>query len=276
MRFCLSFFFLCLGTLVTAKSPDYCAIEDAVAREKLPLHKTIPAAKPKEMTPAAPWPKKQDFVDWRRSHGDASSSRYSLLDQINLENVASLEMAWVYRSDDGKSNVQANPILVEGVLITPTPGKRMVGLDATTGKELWNFRDDKGGQPAFRGMVHWEGNDKHAGHILFTAGETLYALRPKDGKVLFAKPGPEVRAAGAIFKNVLVLAGFRKDVFGFDVRTGERLWTFHTIPEKGEYGHNTWDTPENGANCWGGMSLDEGRGIAYVSTGSPKPNFLGH
>ena len=276
MRTALAFFFPCLVASATNKSPDYWAIENAAAREKLPLYKTIPAAKPEEMTPAAKWPKKQDYVDWRRSHGDASSSRYSLLDQINLDNVAGLEVAWTYRSDDGKANVQANPIVVGGVLITPTPGKRVVGLDAATGEERWSFRSEKGGQPAFRGMVHWEGNDKHEERILFTAGETLYALRPKDGKILFAKPGPEVRAAGAIFKNILVLAGFRKDVFGFDVRTGEKLWTFHTIPEEGEFGHETWDKPENGANCWGGMSLDSHRGIAYVSTGSPKPNFLGH
>ncbi|MBT3567769.1 MAG: PQQ-binding-like beta-propeller repeat protein [Opitutae bacterium] len=276
MRTKLTLLLLSLVSTVTGKSPDYWAVEDPKVREKLPLYKTIPAAKPEEMTPAVKWPKKQDFIDWRRSQGDATSSRYSLLDQINLENISDLETAWIYRSEDGKANVQANPIVVQGVLITPTPGKRMVGLDAATGKELWNFRNEKGGQPAFRGMVHWEGNEKHEGRILFTAGETLYALRPKDGKVLFAKPGPEVRAAGAIFKNVLVLAGFRKDVFGFDIRTGEKLWTFHTIPEEGEFGHDTWDRPENGANCWGGMSLDAHRGIAYVSTGSPKPNFLGH
>ncbi len=275
MRACLTSLFICFVGSAKGESPDYWAVEDAEAREKLPLYKTIPAAKPEEMTPAVQWPKKKDFVDWRRSHGDAASSRYSLLDQINLKNVGDLKMAWTYRSEDGQANVQANPIVVEGVLITPTPGKRMVGLDAGTGKELWTF-SPKSGQPAFRGMVHWEGNGKQEGRILFTAGETLYALRPKDGKVLFAKPAPEVRAAGAIYKNVLVLAGFRKDVFGFDVRTGEKLWTFHTIPEKGEFGHDTWDGPENGANCWGGMSLDEGRGIAYVSTGSPKPNFIGN
>ena len=262
-------------SIATGESTDYWAIEDAEARKKIPLYKTIPAANPEEMTPAAEWPEKEDYVDWRRSHGDASSSRYSLLDQINSKNVSDLEVAWTYRSEDGNANVQANPIVVEGVLVTPTPGKRVVGLDATNGKELWSFRP-KAGQPAFRGMVHWKGSDEHEGRVLFTAGETLYALRPKDGKMLFAEQAVQVRAAGAIYKHVLVLAGFRKDVFGFDLRTGKKLWTFHTIPEEGEFGHDTWDKPENGANCWGGMSLDAGRGITYVSTGSPKPNFIGN
>ncbi|MBT6850831.1 MAG: pyrrolo-quinoline quinone, partial [Opitutae bacterium] len=163
MRTNLTLLLLSLVSIVTGKPPDYWAVENPKVREKLPLYKTIPAAKPEEMTPAVKWPKKQDFIDWRRSQGDATSSRYSLLDQINLENVSDLETAWIYRSEDGKANVQANPIVVQGVLITPTPGKRMVGLDAATGKELWNFRNEKGGQPAFRGMVHWEGNEKHEG-----------------------------------------------------------------------------------------------------------------
>ena len=135
MRTILASSVVCLACSVIGKSPDYWAIEDAEEREKLPLYKTIPAAKPEEMTAAGPWPNKRDYLDWRRSHGDAASSRYSLLDQINLGNVTELEIAWTYRSEDGKANVQANPIVVAGVLITPTPGKRMVGLDATTGKE---------------------------------------------------------------------------------------------------------------------------------------------
>ncbi len=64
-------------------------------------------------------------------------------------------------------------------------------------------------------------------------------------------------------------------MYGFDVTSGERLWTFQTIPEQGQFGHDTWDQVGQGANCWGGMALDQRRGIAYVATGSPKPNFIG-
>jgi quinoprotein glucose dehydrogenase len=59
-----------------------------------------------------------------------------------------------------------------------------------------------------------------------------------------------------------------KDVWGFDVATGRQLWTFHTVPHEGEFGYDTWDTTEDyAANAWAGMALDEGRGIAYVTTG---------
>ena len=73
-----------------------------------------------------------------------------------------------------------------------------------------------------------------------------------------------------------MVPGFEKDVWAFDAVTGEPRWTFHTVPHEGELGYDTWDrTESNAANCWGGMALDEQRGIAYITTGSAKPNFLG-
>src|SRR5262249_33662577 len=80
---------------------------------------------------------------------------------------------------------------------------------------------------------------------------------------------------GAIWQHVLVIPGFRGDVFGYDILSGKELWRFHTIPKPGEYGADSWKGQEVGANCWGGMALDESRGIAYIATGSPKPNFMG-
>src|SRR2546423_9060188 len=64
---------------------DYWAVEDAKAREKLPLYKTIPAAKPEELTPANGYPKPETFLTWHRSHGDNGGMRYSALKQINRQ-----------------------------------------------------------------------------------------------------------------------------------------------------------------------------------------------
>jgi quinoprotein glucose dehydrogenase len=61
----------------------------------------------------------------------------------------------------------------------------------------------------------------------------------------------------------------------FDVITGAPLWTFNSIPGPGEFGHDTWPVAGYGAGTWGGMALDEARGIACISTGSPHPNYLG-
>ncbi|MEY2427718.1 MAG: quinoprotein glucose dehydrogenase [Verrucomicrobiota bacterium] len=267
---------------------DYWAVEDAKAREKLPLYKTIPAAKPDELTPANGYPKPETFLTWHRSHGDNGGTRYSALDQINRGNVTNLQQAWIYHSDDDSNNIQCNPIIVRGIMIAPTPGKSMVGLDAENGKELWRFKPE--GRPAYRGLIYWPGGEKAKERVMFCGGRYLYALNPNTGEAIttFGENGHALlpgrvqggfgaaTAGPGIFKQIIVVPGFEKDVWGFDVVTGKLLWTFHTVPHPGEFGYETWDRTEDyAANCWSGMAMDEVRGIAYISTGGPKPNFIG-
>ncbi len=131
---------------------------------------------------------------------------------------------------------------------------------------------------------------------MFCSGRYLYALNPKNGRpiIQFGHGGrvllPEsiqdkyyitegygaATAGPAIFKNVIVVPGFEKDVWGFDVVSGKQLWTFHTVPHPGEFGYDTWDHTESyAANDWTGMAMDEVRGIAYISTAGAKLNFIG-
>lgn len=302
----------------------YWAIEDPKERETLPLYQTIPAAKPEELTPANGFPKRETYTTWHRSHGDNGGARFSALNQINRQNVTNLQVAWVYHSRDGSNNIQCNPIIVNGVMFAPTPGRHIVAVNAETGVELWRFKpEEPQGRPAFRGLVYWPGDDvvgqasslsrgtgvspvpsvertvspNETGklpvpleRVLFCAGKYLYALNPKTGRPIpdFGEDGKTLlpgvaqgdfgaaTAGPAIFARIIVVPGFEKDVWGFDVVTGKHLWTFHTVPQPGEFGYDTWDrTVSYGANCWGGMALDEVRGIAYITTGSPKPNFIG-
>jgi len=267
---------------------DYWAVEDAAAREKLPLYQVIPAAKPDELTPANGWPKQETYQTWHRSHGDNGGTRYSALGQINRQTVSNLTVAWTYHSGDGSNNIQCNPIIAHGVMFAPTPGKHIVAVNAATGVELWRFKP--GGRPAFRGLIYWPGQNSAGERVLFCVGKYLYALNPKTGEPIpnFGEGGKALlpgnaqgdfgaaTAAPAIFERIIVVPGFEKDVWGFDVVTGEQRWTFHTVPQPGEFGYDTWDhTEPYGANCWGGMAMDDVRGIAYVTTGSPKPNFIG-
>jgi quinoprotein glucose dehydrogenase len=267
---------------------DYWAVEDAKEREKLPLYQVIPAATPRELTPANGFPGRETYLKWQRSHGDSGGTRYSALDQINRQTVSRLQVAWTYHSNDGKDNIQCNPIIVDGVMYAPTPGKFIVAVNAETGAEVWRVKPE--GRPAFRGLIYRPGRDGASPRIFFCAGPDLYALDPKSGQPVagFGKEGKTrlpgrtqgdfgaATAAPAIFEQTVVVPGFEKDVWGFDAVTGELRWTFHTVPEPGEFGYDTWDRPESyAANCWAGMALDEQRGIAYVTTGSPKPNFVG-
>jgi quinoprotein glucose dehydrogenase len=125
---------------------------------------------------------------------------------------------------------------------------------------------------------------------MFCAGKYLYALNPKTGQPIadFGEGGKAVlpgRAQGdfgaatagpTIFERIIVVPGFEKDAWGLDVVSGKHIWTFHTVPQPGEFGYDTWDQTEPyAANCWSGMAMDEVRGIAYITTGGPKSNFIG-
>ena len=239
------------GSSGVAITRDYWAIEDAKEREKLPLYKIIPAARPDELTPANAYPKPETFLTWHRSHGDNGGMRYSALHQINLQNITNLEQAWIYHSGDGSNNLQCNPIVVRDIMIAPTPGKFMVGIKADTGTELWRFKPE--GRPAFRGLIYWPGAKTDVERVLFCAGKYLYALNPGNGKPVaaFGENGHTVlpgrvqgdfgaaTAGPAIFKEIVVVPGFEKDVWGFDAVTGKHLWTFHTVPHPGEFGYET-------------------------------------
>lgn len=254
-------------------------------RDLLPEQITIPAAKVSELTPANGHPRREDLVTWSRSHGDAGSMRYSALDQINVANIHRLEVAWIYRSNDGKANIQCNPVIVNGVMYAPTAGDSMVAVNAETGKEIWRFRPE--GRPAQRGLIYWPGDKRLKPRIIFLSSRFLYALdaatgRPaagfgQDGRVpLDSEPLPAGIGvvAPAILDNIIVTP-YRNVVHGLRVDDGEMLWSFHLIPRDGEFGRDTWNRRRRGVNCWGGMALDVLRGIAYVSTGSPHPNFSG-
>lgn len=262
-----------------AAARDFWLPEDPAAREALPEIQVIPAATADELTPAISPSPLGSGANWTRSHGDNGSTRFSRLDQIHRGNVAKLEIAWTYHSGDGEGNIQSNPVIVDGVIYVPTVGHHVVAIDGATGKELWRFKPE--GRPAHRGLVYWPGTETVPPRLIFPSGKWLYALDPATGRPVpgFGRAGRidsgESVVAPAIFENVLVVPGFHQDVFGFDVISGQRLWTFHTIPRPGEFGADTWSQPGTGANCWGGMALDDQRGIAYFSTGSPKPNFTG-
>ena len=254
------------------------ATAEAAERGNLPLYKTIPAANPEDLTPANGYPKSD--ATWHRSHGNAYGTRHSTLNQIHRGNVTRLRVAWTYHSKDGAGNIQCNPVIADGMMFTPTVGGYVVGIHADNGTESWRFKP--GGQPAHRGLVYWPGDAGHGPRLFFASGNFLHALDPKTGRPdadfgtagRAPLPGPAT-AGPAIYRHVVVVPGFDRDVWGFDLFSGRPLWTFHTLPQPGEFGHETWSRVEGGANCWGGMALDEQRGIAYVATGSPKPNFVG-
>ena len=248
-------------------------------------------------------------ADWPITGGEPGNTRYSPLTQIDRANVASLRVAWRYRSGDlpeGQSQIQATPIVIGGTLYTTTPALAVVALRADNGALRWRFDPFRGRKRELhvnRGVAYWENGAER--RILFTAGSRLYALDAATGRPVpsFGSrgsvdlrnglgrdvSGTQVIATspGVVYEDLLVQGtrvsegagaapGF---VRAYDVRTGRVRWTFHTIPEPGAVGHDSWSAgateSAGGANSWAGMSVDVRRGIVYVPTGSATPDFYG-
>ncbi|SHG40966.1 quinoprotein glucose dehydrogenase [Chryseolinea serpens] len=252
---------------------------------------------------------REAHTTWSVYRGDAGSTGYSTLDEITPENVNQLEVAWTYHTGDARegnrSAIQCNPIIVNGKMYVTSPQLKLVALEPGTGKELWKFDPFVNSEATGvnRGVTYWEkGTDKR---IFFSAGPHLYALNADNGSLIptFGVAGrvdlrdglgrdPSTLAVwatspGIIYGDLLIQGtalgegydaapGF---VRAYDAATGKIAWTFHTIPQPGEYGHDTWDkdayTQVGGTNSWAGMTLDEKLGLVFVPTGSPAFDFYG-
>jgi len=246
--------------------------------------------------------------DWRITGGDPGNSRYSALDQINRANVAALRVAWTYHTGDSSatSQIQATPIVVDGVLYSTTPSLAVVALSADSGTLIWRFdpfANRERDSHVNRGVVYW--SERTERRIFFSAGRRLFSLDAGTGRPipsfgdsgwvdLAAGLGRDIGDAyivatspGVIYQDILI-QGTRVgetegsapgDVRAYDVRTGKIRWTFHTIPRPGELGYDTWPADAwktaGGANSWAGMSVDVARGIVYIPTGSATPDFYG-
>ena len=240
-------------------------------------------------------------VDWSAYLGSKARNLYSPLRQICRSNVTQLTVAWTYDTGD-KGEYQANNLIVNGVLYTPSPTRKVIALDAASGRELWKWDATKerpgGGGGRQRGLVFWE-NEAGGEQRLFSAvGNYLYAIDPESGELIrsFGQKGsihlgtgldvegtPSVglNTPGVTYKDLLILGGLGGPgaVRAFDVRTGLPRWIFHLIPRPGELGYDTWPAEAyktaTGLMPWSGQSLDEARGIVYIPTKTAEPDFYG-
>ena len=119
-------------------------------------------------------------TDWASYLGGDDRNHYSDLDQINLENVSDLEVAWTYECPDS-GQIQTNPLIIDGILYGVTPKVQAFALDAATGEQLWIFGDTLNHWASTsRGVSYWSDNDDE--RILYTIGPKLWSLNAKTGK----------------------------------------------------------------------------------------------
>ncbi|GGA97254.1 outer membrane protein assembly factor BamB family protein [Puia dinghuensis] len=255
-------------------------------------------------------------TDYPAYGGNKENNRYSPLTRINPGNVKTLKLAWIYNSADTGAAVakhehenQCQPIVVGGILYGTSSTLQLFALDAATGAQRWKFDPFAHTKPRInqcRGVTYWtDGNNDH--RLFYAAGPNLYAIDALTGTPIptFGDSGRislytgldinhpveglyvTATTPGIIYKNTLIIGTAVSEsgdaapgyVRGFDVITGRLIWTFHTIPQPGEPGYDTWPGDAykwaGGTNNWSGLSLDEKRGVVYFGTGSPSADFYG-
>jgi len=259
----------------------YWIVESEADRNELPIYHKIPAAKLQDLTKSAPWPPEEDFVNWHRSHGDSTSSHFSTLTDINRTNVDDLEVAWIYSPNKGNRNIQSNPVIADGLLFTPNSANEVVALDPETGREVWKF-DPKASFPAKRGMVWWPGDASTPSRLYFPVGSHLVALDAKTGSpsMSFGKngwvyTGAVGKIAPAIVGNVLIHATVKPAIQGYDIKSGAQLWSTPIREQNPPKRAGGLSTKFLGGRPWGGMAVDAGRKIAYLTTSNPNPVLFG-
>lgn len=242
---------------------------------------------------------------WHTYRGTPDALQYSSLSQIDTSNVHQLTPAWTFHTGDSssRSTIECNPIIVGTTIYLTSPTLHLIALEATSGKELWRFKPMEQASGINRGVTYGKFNDLE--YLFFPAGKYMYAVNAQSGKLIesFGDQGKidlriglgqdtvslsiTVTTPGILFKNILIIGSATGEGYNaspghiraYDAASGKMLWIFHTIPQKGEFGYETWAwvAGENygGSNNWGGMSLDEKKGIVYVSTGSPTYDFYG-
>ncbi len=240
-------------------------------------------------------------ADWNTYLGDPARTHYSPLSQITPSNVHRLELAWSYESGElrgSSSTMYTSPLVIDGVLYGLSPRLVAFALDAATGTELWRYDPGGNGAPQ-RGLMWWQdGDDKR---LIYANGRELLVLDATTGEPVrnFADNGRlDLRPSddsgpfftsvpGIVFEDMLIM-GFSTSesatshagmIRAFDVRSGQKLWRFNSLPLTGGRGAETWEegslVEAGGANNWTGMALDEERALLFVPTGSATPDFYG-
>ena len=211
---------------------------------------------------------------------------------------------------------EVTPLMVGGTLYLSTPYNRVIALDPETGQERWSY-DPKayvdGQVPNGTGFVHrgvslWRDSKSGRLRVFMNSRARLISLDAETGRPVdtFGDNGVVTLTNGLrwevspkqytntsppiVYKDLVIVGNgvadrlvFKKDppgdVRAFDARTGKLVWTFHTVPRKGEFGNDTWGDSSaeftGHTNVWAPMSLDEPRGLLYLPLSTPSNDFYG-
>ncbi|MBV9743887.1 MAG: PQQ-binding-like beta-propeller repeat protein, partial [Acidobacteriia bacterium] len=228
--------------------------------------------------------------NWLTYSGNNMGQRYSLLTQVTPQNVKNLELAWLWQARSVEK-FEATSIVLDGVLYTIQAPNDVVALDAVTGRPIWTY--------VYNNLPEARNCCGRVNRGLAILGETLFmgtldahiiALDAKSGALVWKTKVAEAQERYAITHAPLVVkdkvivgtaggdAGAPGIIAAFDAKTGQEVWRFHTIPQPGEPGNETWSGESwkrGGAAVWNTGAYDPESNLTYWGTGNPAPDWDG-
>lgn len=260
--------------------PSLLAIAAAVTAAELPAQVSFDRILNPEREPE----------NWLSYSGTLSNHRYSLLDQINTDNVADLKLQWVWQARS-LEKFEATPLVVDGILYTVQAPNDVIALDAATGRQFWTYpyepspdartccgRVNRGlailGDTLFMGTI-----DAHMLAIDARSGQLIWKT-----KVAEAAEQYSITMMPLVIRDKVIIGtaggdlGIRGFIAAYDVKTGVEVWRFHTIPGPGELGNDTWlgeSWKTGGAAVWNAGAYDPETNLVFFGTGNPAPDWDG-
>jgi quinoprotein glucose dehydrogenase len=252
---------------------------------------------------------------WEHWGGDRGGTRFSPLAQITPANVGNLVRAWQFRTGDldtrtpalmGRTKFEATPLFVENSLIFCSPFNEVIALDPGNGAQKWRYdpgisaAQRPGNRYACRGVAYWVDDQSaetaacHARIFMGTNDARLIALDARtgipcadfagNGQVKLGIERPlewpgefQITSAPLVSRGVVIVGSSISDnrrvdapagtVRAFDARNGRPRWSFDPLIHDG--------IVAGAANVWAPMSSDEARGLVFLPTSSPSPDFWG-
>ena len=236
--------------------------------------------------------------NWSTNGGSLFNQRYSPLTQLNKSNVAGLKGVWHLNLGSGggaQYSGEAQPLVHNGIAYIPTGANDVFAIDIAKGQVLWKYTANLPPQMTTV-CCGWTSrgvglNDKYV--FVGQLDGQLKALDIKTGKVAWTtqaekwQDGFSITAAPLYYDGLVIIGfaggeiGIRGRIKAFDANTGKLVWTFYTIPDRGEFGSDTWpqDNPlwqHGGAPIWNTPAVDPELGLLYFSTGNAAPDQNGH
>jgi|TARA_B110000238_G_C16134423_1_gene442961 quinoprotein glucose dehydrogenase len=223
--------------------------------------------------------------NWGRSHGDHQNSKFHPSKQINKKNIKNLKLLWKYEglknkkskknnnenSLDGTvatTNIESNPIFVDNKIISISADWRVVANDAISGKLIWDLQSLT--VPGRRGIVAYKDTISNKNYVFIPLGNKIYKINVNNGDIEkdfgtngFVKSFTLV--APMIYENQLIIVG-TSSISTFNIKNGKKIKKYSLRNKKQNF--------VRGA-IWGGVALDQKKGIVFANTGNPQPGIYG-